>query len=143
MRSYLVVANQTLCSEELLGALRRCRMSEACHFHLLVPASHPHSTLTWTAGADAAAARRRLDHALRRVGDLGAVVTGEIGDAQPLQAIDDVLRRQRFDGIVLSTLPAGVSRWLRQDLPRRVERAFRLPLTHVATRAPDPDQIGA
>ena len=143
MRSYLVVANKTLCSAELLAAVRRSQISGPCRFHFLVPASHPQRTLTWTEGADAAAARRRLDHALGRIGELGVRVTGEIGDAQPLQAIDDALRRQSFDEIILSTLAPGVSRWLHQDLPRRVQRAFRLPVIHVATRVRAFDQIGA
>jgi hypothetical protein len=32
---------------------------------------------------------------------------------------------------VVSTLPLGVSRWLKQDLPHRAERQFRLPVTHI------------
>lgn len=57
---------------------------------------------------------------------------GEVGDPRPLQAIDDVLLRgERFDGIVLSTLPPGISRWLRLDLPHRVEAQLGLPVTHL------------
>jgi hypothetical protein len=42
-----------------------------------------------------------------------------------------VLRREQFDEIILSTLPPGVSRWLGQDLPHRVQKQFELPLHHV------------
>ncbi|MGH2686268.1 MAG: hypothetical protein ACRDJP_12450, partial [Actinomycetota bacterium] len=73
---------------------------------------------------------------------LGAEVIGGVGDANPLQAIGDVLRDWSFDEVVLSTLPAGASRWLRQDLPHRVERQFKLPVTHVVGE-PEPTEPSA
>jgi hypothetical protein len=50
-------------------------------------------------------------------------------------AIRDALRGHVFDGIILSTLPPGVSRWLKLDLPHRVERDFGVPVTHVVADA--------
>ena len=35
------------------------------------------------------------------------------------------------DEIILSTLPPGISRWLKKDLPHRVEQRFALPVTTV------------
>jgi hypothetical protein len=34
----------------------------------------------------------------------------------------------------LSTLPSGVSRWLKLDLPHRVEQRFELPVTTVISQ---------
>jgi hypothetical protein len=62
---------------------------------------------------------------------MGAEADGEVGDADPVQAIGDAIRGGHVDEIILSTLPAGPSRWLRRDVPRKVERAFSLPVTHV------------
>jgi hypothetical protein len=60
------------------------------------------------------------------------VVTFRIGVASPLQAVDAELREHTgYDGIVLSTLPPGRSRWLRSDLPIRLRRLHRLPVEHV------------
>lgn len=72
----------------------------------------------------------RLHTALTRFKELDAETSGEVGDPDPLQAIADTLRERPFDEIILSTLPPGASRWLRQDLPHRVERSFSIPVTH-------------
>ena len=58
-------------------------------------------------------------------------VTGEIGDASPLRAVGDALQYQSCDEIIVSTLPPGVSRWLKLDLPNRLRHSFAIPVTHV------------
>lgn len=129
MRRYLVVANQTLGGEHLLSLLHELA-EEPSSFHVLVPATPPRDHL-WTEGEARTIARKRLDDALERFGSEGIEVTGEVGDERPLQAIDDVLEREAFDEIVLSTFPPGVSRWLRLDLPHRIQATYQLPVRHV------------
>jgi len=131
MRRYLVVANRTLGGSHLTAKVRECVTVGPCEFHVLVPASHTTKDLTWTEGSDRAAAEARLAEAMTRFRTLGAVVTGEVGDTNPIEAIGDALRRDKFDEIILSTLPPGISRWLRQDLPTRVNKQFRLPVQHI------------
>ncbi|HEV8565003.1 MAG TPA: hypothetical protein VGR41_08805 [Actinomycetota bacterium] len=128
---YLVVANQTLAGGHLLSKLRQLGARETCRFHVLVPATPP-SDHVWTEGEAIDVAQRRLDTALDRFRELDAEVDGEVGDARPFQAIADVFQRgETFDGIVLSTLPPKLSRWLKLDLPHRVESTFGLPVIHV------------
>ena len=129
MRRYLVVANQTLGGGHLLSLLRELGEKPST-FHVLVPATPPVEH-PWTEAEASAIARRRLEIALERFRKVGLEVTGEVGDARPLQAIDDVLDRESFDEIVLSTLPPRFSRWLKLDLVHRVEAAYRLPVRHV------------
>lgn len=133
MRRYLVVANKTLGGDHLLATLQALARQGPCSFHLLVPATPPSDHL-WTEGEAQQIARKRLEQGLARFGALGLDVDGEIGDANPILAIEDVLRTAPFDEIVLSTLPPGLSRWLKLDLPHRVETAFGLPVTHVVSR---------
>jgi hypothetical protein len=57
-------------------------------------------------------ARSRLEFGLSILRKLGAHADGEVGDANPAKAIAEVLQRRRYDEVVLSTLPKGVSRWL-------------------------------
>jgi hypothetical protein len=131
MRRYLVVANQTLGGPRLIDKVRDTLAAGPCSFHVLVPATPPGHFATWTEGEGLAVAQERLDAALSRFKELGAEADGEVGDPNPLQAIADAMRERAFDEIILSTLPPGASRWLKQDLPHRVERSFSIPVTHV------------
>jgi len=130
-RAYLVVANQTLGGEHLIARVRQYMNAGPCRFHVVVPATPPSEQVTWTEGEARAIARGRLDAALTRFRDVGAEVDGEVGDGNPMLALEDALREGRFDEIILSTLPPGISRWLRRDLPSRVADRFGLPVAHV------------
>jgi len=68
---------------------------------------------------------------LDRLRGVGATVDGTVGDPDPMKAIQELVSRRSFDEIIVSTLPSGVSRWLHQDLPHKVERKFHLPVTVV------------
>lgn len=112
-----------------------CLERGPARFHLVVPATPLNHGLVWTEGEAHLLARRRLTRALRQLRDLGIEVGGEVGDADPILAIADALREQAIDEIILFTLPPGLSRWLRQELPRRVTRRFGLPVRHVTAPA--------
>jgi hypothetical protein len=135
MRRYLIVANQTLGGEHLVQRVRECVSSGECLFYVVVPATPSKEHLVWTEGEAQSIARERLERAVERFRQLGAEADGEVGDANPLLAIEDVLRNQSFDEVILSTLPSGPSRWLKLDLPARVESRFGLPVTHVVGEA--------
>ena len=136
MADYLVVANQTLGGRRLVEELRRRVQQGATRFHVVVPAN-VHEGWTRTENEAYVAAQERLDAALQQLAELGADVDGMVGSERPLDAIGDALRRWQCDEIIVSTLPAGVSRWLGMDLVSRVERAYPLPVTHVeAEREP-------
>ncbi|MDQ4004775.1 MAG: hypothetical protein M3135_00530 [Actinomycetota bacterium] len=141
MRRYLVVANQTLGGEHLVEKIRECIAAGPAGFHVLVPATPPQHHAVWTEGEAQAIAQRRLELALQRFRELGAEVDGEVGDENPLRAISDALRDDSFDEVILSTLPPGISRWLGQDLPHRVERGCELPVTHIISE-PEPAEPG-
>jgi hypothetical protein len=131
MRRILVVANQTLGGEPLWREIRACRSAGPSSFHVVVPATPVSEHGTWTEGKAKAVAGERLERMLASLRAEGAAVSGEVGDANPLLAIDDALRHQEIDEIIISTLPPGISRWLRQDLVHRAARRFDRPVTHV------------
>lgn len=130
-RRYLIVGNQTLGGDHLAEQVRECQSQGPSSFHLLVPATPPSHYLVWTEDEAMMLARRRLARGVAQLRELGVEVTGEVGDANPLKAMGDVLAHQPFDEIILFTLRPGLSRWLQKDLPRRAVRRFAVPITHV------------
>jgi hypothetical protein len=140
-RELLIVANETACSEELRQTVAALMAEWPTRFTLIVPATPPRGTLTWTESEARALARWRLAEALEALRASGAVVRGWVGDARALDAVSDATRGQRYDAIVVSTLASGVSRWLRQGLLWSFQRTFAMPIIHVSAerdRVEDP-----
>lgn len=135
MARYLVVADQTATSPELSQRVRELAIGDlGIELVLLVPATPVAHLLTWIEGEARELARQRAESARLLLEELGAkVIRTSVGDASPLQAIDDELRENplHYDAIIVCTLPLGLSRWLRLDLPHQVERRFALPVVHV------------
>jgi hypothetical protein len=129
----LVVAHQTAATAALIDAVReRARRGQAT-FHLVVP-RQPHGIHRLVDPQDASEeeARAVLDAALPALSEAaGQTVTGSIGDAEPLMAIHDAVNLGDYDEVIISTLPLGVSRWLKLDLVSKA-RGLGLPVTHVA-----------
>jgi Ala-tRNA(Pro) deacylase len=130
----LIVANRTAGGRHLLEEVR-VRMAEGpCDFVVLSPAVSARVGMPFETIEARDEARVRLELACERLRRLGAPVRGVIGDAYPLRAIADVLLHEDFDEVLVSTLPAPVSEWLKLDLPTRVWRRFQIPVTHVVAR---------
>jgi GABA permease len=154
MRRYMVVANQTLGSDELLQFVRERATAGPSEFWLVVPAtpvehlaarSMPMMPMPVMGGVlslpgSREEARRlaeeKLQLALKQVVAAGAKADGEVGDGDPMRAVEAALSRRQVDEIIVSTLPQRLSRWLRQDLHRRLEHKFRVPVTHVEAAEP-------
>ncbi len=135
MGRYLVVANQTLGGDQLMAEVRRRTGAGPSSFYVIVPNTRLSSSDTPEDEHRATlTAQSRLNQALTQLRSEGLDAGGDIGDPEPLTAIDDALAGQQFDEIIISTLPSGISHWLRMDLPQRVERKFKLPVTTVTTR---------
>jgi hypothetical protein len=122
----LVVAHRTAATPLLLNAVRARAARSPCAFTLLVPRPY------WDPDTDEAA--MTLELAIPLLEDAaGSHVDGLIGDSDPFVAVRDAVTSIRIDEIIISTLPARVSHWLRRDLPHRVEQ-FGLPVTVVTAQ---------
>lgn len=150
MARCLIVANQTLGGEELDHSVLD-RIERDSKFYIVVPMTPvEYEAATWTRGfpvGEAATpdqvretmekfetrrrAQSRLDQMIEKIRAVGGQAEGELGDPDPLEAARDVLRRQSFDEVIVSTLPSGLSRWLKLDLPNRVARITDVPVTTV------------
>ena len=135
MKTCLVVANQTLPGEPLAVTARERIAAGECTFHVVVPLTPVAHGAVWEEGESALAAQGRLAAFLGVLRNQGVEADGEIGDRDPIQAVRDVLRTRSVDEIILSTLPAGASRWLQMDIPSRLARAVEVPVTVISEEA--------
>ncbi|MEA2457901.1 MAG: hypothetical protein QOC95_873 [Thermoleophilaceae bacterium] len=133
--SVLVVANRTAGSDELLEALRERAGQGSAKFHLVVPSTARGVSRVADPDSGTEAAEHDLDGALERLRGAGLEIDGQIGDPDPIAAVQDAANTGSYDEIVISTLHKHVSRWLKVDLPRKAAHATGLPVTHVEARA--------
>ena len=117
-RRILVVADESVGSSALRDELRRRTGSGRTVVLVVCPATDPQ-------------AGDRLPASLVAMRAAGVDATGEIGDADPVQAIEDALRAFRADELVVSTLPRGRSHWLERGVVEQARERFDLPLTHL------------
>jgi hypothetical protein len=132
VRRILVVANETVGGGELFEAI--AERAEGVDEDVLVICPALNSPLrTWVSDEDGArvAAQARLDATLARLASAGIDARGEVGDGDPLQAIDDALRRFGADEIVISTHPEGRSNWLERGVVSGAKERFDVPIRHV------------
>lgn len=154
MHRYLVVANRTLGDQKLVDIINDRMARGPAEFWILVPATpttHLNADFGALSGAfpiDAdvlpnaaevhdegiAVAKSNLETELRRLREIGATADGAVGDQDPMKAIEKTVAEHRFDEIILSIMPPGVSRWLALDLPHRVRRRTDVPLTVLTPR---------
>jgi hypothetical protein len=126
-RRVLIVAYRTAATPALLDAVRRRAAHPPVRFTLLVPRPY------WDPDTEEAALT--LELALPLLDEAaGDHVEGLVGGPDPFVAVQETLARDPFDEVIVSTLPARVSHWLRRDLPARVEQ-LGVPVTVVTARA--------
>jgi hypothetical protein len=131
-RRILVIANETVGGEPLRETIRR--RSEGARAEVLVVTPALNTPLKhWASDDDQArdAAQERLDSSLARLREAGVEARGEIGDGEPLQAIEDALRTFGADEIIISTHPEGRSNWLEKGVVSGARERFAVPITHV------------
>jgi CBS domain-containing protein len=120
-RRVLLVGNRTLGHEGIVEVLDGGETGGRLEVHVVVPVG-PH---------DSDGAAERLAAQLATLEARGCAADGELVAARPVNAVRQALRRGAYDEIVLSTLPPGLSGWLRMDAGARIERIARLPVRHV------------
>ena len=131
-RRILVIANETLGGDALRVLIRE--RAEGVREQVLVVCPALNSPVRhWASDEDdaRAGAQARLDDCLAALAAAGVEARGEIGDPDPLQAIEDALRTFGADEIVISTRPEGHSHWLEREVVSHARGRFDAPITHV------------
>jgi len=128
----LVVAHKTAATQPLLDAVRERARRGPCVFTLLVPqASHGLHRVVDAEDQSSDEVQGVIGQALPLLSEAaGAPVEGLAGDPDPIAAVQDAINLQGFDEVIISTLSARLSRWLKLDLPSKVS-GMGLPVTTV------------
>jgi hypothetical protein len=117
-RRILIVANRTAATPTLLDEVSRLAKERPSTFALLIPDAPSSEHTDWT-----------LELALPLLErEARSRIEGLTGEQDAFDAIRTAVAENRPDLIVISTLPRRVSKWLRRELPRRVE-ALGVPVT--------------
>jgi hypothetical protein len=137
-RRVLVIANETLGGEELLSTISTLALSERTQFLVVCPALNSRlKTYTSDEGTAREEAQQRLGATLDRLGSVGIEARGEVGDGDPLVAVDDAVRTFGPNEIVISTHPPGRSNWLERGIVDSVRARYDVSVTHVVVDLPD------
>ena len=131
-RRILVVANETVAGARLRDEIKAATRGHSARVLVVIPALN--SPLKhWLSDEDdaRAAAAERLDRSVAELGRQGIDARGEVGDADPLQAIEDALGTFGADVVVISTHPEGRSNWLERGVVSSARERFAVPITHV------------
>jgi hypothetical protein len=131
-RRILVIANETVGGAPLRDLIHSRSEDVEERVRVVCPAlMSPMRYFASDEDAPRAAAQERLERSLQRLRELGISAEGEVGDADPVTAIEDALRTFGADEVIISTHPEGRSRWLERGVVRSARERFDVPITHV------------
>jgi hypothetical protein len=131
-RRILVIANETVGGHTLRSAILERSLDVREEVLVVTPALNS-PLKTWVSDEDGAraAAQERLDTSLAKLSEAGVEARGEVGDGDPIQAMEDALRTFGADEIIISTHPEGRSNWLERGIVQKARERFAVPITHV------------
>ena len=131
-RRILVIANETVGGETLREEIRRRAEDYEERVRVICPTLLSRVRFIASDEDEARAqAQQRLQHSLSRLREVGVNCEGEVGEADPVQAIEDELRTFGADEIIISTHPEGRSLWLERGIVRAARERFDVPITHI------------
>jgi hypothetical protein len=121
----LVVANETVVGDPLLGKIRERAAQGPVSFLIVSPQSD-------ASASEHPEAERRLRRAMTLLRGEGLDVHGQIAHPDPFTAAMQAVQDERIDEIIVSTFPGEKrSTWLRGDIINRLQKQTGLPVMHV------------
>jgi nucleotide-binding universal stress UspA family protein len=128
----LVVANETLSGAALRREIAHRARARETELRVVCPALNT-KLRHWTSDEDdaRAQAQQRLEDMLANLRDEGFQSEGNIGESDPVQAMEDEMRQFPADEVIVSTHPPGRSNWLERGVVERARERFPIPVTHV------------
>jgi len=128
----LVLANETIGGRSLIEKVQE-RHADGVEYWVVVPRARPRRGNVVYDEAVRDMAQVRVDLMTTFMSENGIKGNGEVGDPDPFLAATDAVAAEGIDEIIVSTLPAETSGWLKRDLPERLRESTGLPVEHVVS----------
>ena len=133
VRRILVLANRTCPCPALREELQdRAATHDGTEVMIVAPALNSSRLAHWVSDSDESVrdAEMRLAETIEFLRQQGVAASGQVGDADPFNALQDTLHTFEADEVIISTHPPGRSHWLEEGLPERTRAAFTGPVAH-------------
>ena len=131
MTKILVLANETIGGRSLIEKVQERQAAGDVEFWVVVPRARPRRGNVVYDEAVRDMAQVRVDLMLAFMRENHIKGGGEVGDPDPYLAAVDAVHAEGIDEIIVSTLPAETSGWMKRDLPERLRETTGLEVTHV------------
>jgi hypothetical protein len=128
---YLVVVDHTLGGTGLMWAVKEHALEEGEIQVDVIVSADPSETDE---------AKGRLEMELQQLRAQGIAADGRVVEIDPYEGIRNAAASQPYDGVIIATHPATISRWVHLDLPRRVERELQIPVEWIEAQTDDPSE---
>lgn len=133
-RRIVVIANETCAGRAVVDEVAYRAGGEGAEVLVVAPALTSSRLAHWMSAdmeARTAQAEERLQRSVDALKAAGLSARGEVGDGDPLQALDDAVRSFRPDEVIISTHPPARSTWLERKVIQQARQNFTLPITHI------------
>jgi hypothetical protein len=132
-RRLLVVTTAAVDPQALRERVHRHTGGQAAEVKIVAPAADV-SPLQWLASDEDAArgdAERVAEESAAAVAGEARVEGAEVGDTDPVQAIEDALRTFPADEVIVITREGEAASWLETDAGAEANERFGVPVTHL------------
>jgi hypothetical protein len=132
----LLVVTTTPVDESVLRDRLREHAGPDAEVRVVAPASDV-SPLEWLATDEDKARGEAAEvarSAERVAEDEAAHAEAEVGDTDPVQAIEDALRQFPAEEVLVVTPPGDEANWLEQDAAAEASERFGVPVTHLVVQ---------
>jgi hypothetical protein len=131
----LVLATEPVTADQLRAALPVDSNPKDAEVMVVAPALHKNALRFWVSDADEAISKADdVSHqSVEQLGAEGVSASGDTGESDPEEAIEDALKTFPADRILIFTHPASEQRYKEDVDPDELQRRFGIPVTRTST----------
>jgi hypothetical protein len=131
----LVLTTEPVTADQLRAALPADSDPEDAEVMVVAPALHKNALRFWVSDADEAIAKADdVSHqSVEQLGADGVSASGDTGESDPDEAIEDALKTFPADRILIFTHPDSEQRYKEDVDPDELQQRFGVPVTRAST----------